>query len=161
MNKNKLTHLDDDGNPSMVDINKKEMTERVAIAFGKITMQTETLQKILDIKIKKGDVLNIAKIAGIMAAKRTDQLIPLCHTITLSYVNVDLKPEIKESCINIKAEAALIGKTGVEMEAFTAVSVAALTIYDMCKSIDREMVISDIKLIHKSGGKSGEFNAKV
>ena len=161
MNKNKLTHLDDDGNPSMVDINKKEMTERVAIAFGKITMQTETLHKILDIKIKKGDVLNIAKIAGIMAAKRTDQLIPLCHTIPLSYVKVDLKPEIKESCINIKAEAALIGKTGVEMEAFTAVSVAALTIYDMCKSIDREMVISDIKLIHKSGGKSGEFNAKV
>ena len=161
MIKNKLTHLDDDGNPSMVDINKKEMTERVAIAFGKITMQTETLQKILDIKIKKGDVLNIAKIAGIMAAKRTDQLIPLCHTIPLSYVNVYLKPEIKESCINIKAEAALVGKTGVEMEAFTAVSVAALTIYDMCKSIDREMVISDIKLIHKSGGKSGEFNAKV
>lgn len=161
MNKNKLTHLDDDGNPSMVDINKKEMTERVAIAFGKITMQTETLQKILDIKIKKGDVLNIAKIAGIMAAKRTDQLIPLCHTIPLSYVKLDLKPEIKGSCINIKAEAALVGKTGVEMEAFTAVSVAALTIYDMCKSIDREMVISDIKLIHKSGGKSGEFNAKV
>ncbi len=161
MNKNKLTHLDDDGNPSMVDINKKEMTERVAIAFGKITMQTETLQKILDIKIKKGDVLNVAKIAGIMAAKRTDQLIPLCHTIPLSYVKVDLKPEIIESCINIKAEAALVGKTGVEMEAFTAVSVAALTIYDMCKSIDREMVISDIKLIHKSGGKSGEFNAKV
>ena len=161
MSKNKLTHLDDDGNPSMVNINKKEMTERVAIAFGKITMQTETLQKILDIKIKKGDVLNIAKIAGIMAAKRTDQLIPLCHTIHLSYVNVDLKPEIKASCINIKSEAALVGKTGVEMEAFTAVSVAALTIYDMCKSIDREMVISDIKLIHKSGGKSGEFNAKV
>ena len=161
MNKNKLTHLDDHGNPSMVDINKKKMTERVAIAVGKITMQTETLQKILDIKIKKGDVLNIAKIAGIMAAKRTDQLIPLCHTIPLSYVYVDLKPEIKESCINIKAEAALVGKTGVEMEAFTAVSVAALTIYDMCKSIDREMVISDIKLIHKSGGKSGEFNAKV
>ena len=107
------------------------------------------------------DAYAIAKIAGIMAAKRTDQLIPLCHTIPLSYVNVDLKPEIKESCINIKAEAALVGKTGVEMEAFTAVSVAALTIYDMCKSIDREMVISDIKLIHKSGGKSGEFNAKV
>ena len=159
MNKNKLTHLDDDGNPSMVDINKKEMTERVAIAVGKITMQTVTLQKILDIKIKKGDVLNIAKIAGIMAAKRTDQLIPLCHTIPLSYVKVDLKPEIEESYINIKAEAALVGKTGVEMEAFTAVSVAALTIYDMCKSIDRKMVISDIRLIHKSGGKSGEFNA--
>ena len=161
MNKNKLTHLDDNGNPSMVDINKKEMTKRVAIAIGKITMHADTLNKILDIKIKKGDVLNIAKIAGIMAAKKTDQLIPLCHTIPLSYVNVDLEPDEKNSCINIKAESSLIGKTGVEMEAFTAVSIASLTIYDMCKSIDREMVISDIKLVHKSGGKSGEFNAKV
>ena len=161
MNKNKLTHLDDNGNPSMVDINKKEMTKRVAIAIGKITMHADTLKKILDIKIKKGDVLNIAKIAGIMAAKKTDQLIPLCHTIPLSYVNVDLEPDEKNSCINIKAESSLIGKTGVEMEAFTAVSIASLTIYDMCKSIDREMVISDIKLVHKSGGKSGEFNAKV
>ena len=161
MNKNKLTHLDDNGNPSMVDINKKEMTKRVAIAIGRITMHADTLKKILDIKIKKGDVLNIAKIAGIMAAKKTDQLIPLCHTIPLSYVNVDLEPDEKNSCINIKAEGSLIGKTGVEMEAFTAVSIASLTIYDMCKSIDREMVISDIKLVHKSGGKSGEFNAKV
>ena len=161
MNKNKLTHLDDDGNPSMVNINKKEKTERIAIAVGKITMHADTLQKILDINIKKGDVLNIAKVAGIMAAKKTDQLIPLCHTIPLSYVNVDLEPDEKNSCINIKAEASLVGKTGVEMEAFTAVSLASLTIYDMCKSIDREMVISDIKLIHKSGGKSGEFNAKV
>ena len=161
MNKNQLTHLDDDGNPSMVDINKKEMTKRVAIAIGKITMHSDTLQKILDIKIKKGEVLNIAKIAGIMADKKTDQLIPLCHTIPLSYVNVDLEPDEKNSCINIKAESSLIGKTGVEMEAFTAVSIASLTIYDMCKSIDREMVISDIKLVHKSGGKSGEFNAKV
>ena len=161
MNKNQLTHLDDDGNPSMVDINKKEMTKRVAIAIGKITMHADTLKKILNIKIKNGDVLNIAKIAGIMAAKKTDQLIPLCHTIPLSYVNVDLEPDEKSSCINIKAEASLIGKTGVEIEAFTAVSIASLTIYDMCKSIDREMVISDIKLVHKSGGKSGEFNAKV
>ena len=161
MNKNKLTHLDDNGNPSMVDINKKEMTKRVAIAIGKITMHADTLKKILDIKIKKGDVLNIAKIAGIMAAKKTDQLIPLCHTIPLSYVNVDLDPDEQNSCINIKAEASLVGKTGVEMEAFTAVSIASLVIYDMCKSIDREMVISGIKLLHKSGGKSGEFNAKI
>jgi cyclic pyranopterin phosphate synthase len=161
LNENKLTHLDDNGNPSMVDINKKEMTKRVAIAIGKITMHADTLKKILDIKIKKGDVLNIAKIAGIMAAKKTDQLIPLCHTIPLSYVNIDLEPDEKYSCVNIKAEASLVGKTGVEMEAFTAVSIASLTIYDMCKSVDREMVISDIKLIHKSGGKSGEFNAKV
>ena len=161
MKDNKLTHFDDNGDPSMVDINAKENTVRVAIATGKVTMKSETLQKILDIKIKKGDVLSVAKLAGIMAAKKTDQLIPLCHSIPLSYVNIDLEPDIKNSCVKIKAEASLVGKTGVEMEAFTAVSVASLTIYDMSKSVDREMVISDIKLIHKSGGKSGEFNAKV
>ena len=161
MNNNKLTHFDDNGDPSMVDINAKDNTVRVAIATGKVKMKSETLQKILDIKIKKGDVLSVAKLAGIMAAKKTDQLIPLCHSIPLSYVNIDLEPDIKNSCVKIKAEASLVGKTGVEMEAFTAVSVASLTIYDMCKSVDREIVISDIKLIHKSGGKSGEFNAKV
>ena len=161
MNNNKLTHFDDNGDPSMVDINTKKNTVRVAIATGKITMKPETLQKILDVKIKKGDVFNVAKLAGIMAAKKTDQLIPLCHSIPLSYVNIDLKPDIKNSCVKIKAEASLVGKTGVEMEAFIAVSVASLTIYDMCKSVDREMVISDIKLIHKSGGKSGDFNAKI
>ncbi len=161
MNNNKLTHFDDNGDPSMVDINAKENTVRVAIATGKVTMKSKTLQKILDIKIKKGDVLSAAKLAGIMAAKKTDQLIPLCHSIPLSYVNIDLEPDIKNSCIKIKSEASLVGKTGVEMEALTAVSVSSLTIYDMCKSVDREIVISDIKLIHKSGGKSGEFNAKV
>lgn len=161
MNEKVLTHFDKNGNPSMVDINSKEMTKRVAIAIGKIKMQPKTLKKILDIKIKKGDVLNIAKIAGIMASKKTEQLIPLCHSIPLSYVDVDLTPDIENSLINIKAEASLIGKTGVEMEAFTAVTIASLTIYDMCKSIDREMEITDIKLVHKSGGKSGEFNAKV
>ena len=161
MNEKALTHFDKNGNPSMVDINSKEMTKRVAIAIGKIKMQPKTLKKILDIKIKKGDVLNIAKIAGIMASKKTEQLIPLCHSIPLSYVDVDLTPDIENSLINIKAEASLIGKTGVEMEAFTAVTIASLTIYDMCKSIDREMEITDIKLVHKSGGKSGEFNAKV
>jgi len=161
LKQDKLTHFDEDGNPSMVDINSKNMTKRVAIASGKIKMQSETLKKILNIKIKKGDVLTIAKIAGIMAAKKTEQLIPLCHSIPLSYVNVDLSPDTENSCVNIRAEASLVGKTGVEMEAFTAVTVASLTIYDMCKSIDREMEISDIKLIHKSGGKSGEFNAKV
>jgi len=161
MNKEALNHFDKNGNHSMVDINSKEMTKRVAIAIGKIKMQPKTLKKILDIKIKKGDVLNIAKIAGIMASKKTEQLIPLCHSIPLSYVDVDLTPDIENSLINIKAEASLIGKTGVEMEAFTAVTIASLTIYDMCKSIDREMEITDIKLVHKSGGKSGEFNAKV
>ena len=160
MNKEALTHFDKNGNPSMVDINSKEITKRVAIVIGKIKMQPKTLKKILDIKIKKGDVLNIAKIAGIMASKKTEQLIPLCHSIPLSYVNVDLTPDIENSLINIKAEASLVGKTGVEMEAFTAVTIASLTIYDMCKSIDREMEITNIKLVHKSGGKSGEFNAK-
>jgi cyclic pyranopterin phosphate synthase len=161
LKQDKLTHFDEDGNPSMVNINSKNMTTRVAIASGKIKMQSETLKKILNIKIKKGDVLTIAKVAGIMAAKKTEQLIPLCHSIPLSYVNVDLSPDTQNSCVNIRAEASLVGKTGVEMEALTAVTIASLTIYDMCKSIDREMEITDIKLIHKSGGKSGEFNAKV
>ena len=143
----------------MVDINQKDSTDRVAIATGKIIMKANTLKKILNLEIKKGDVLNVAKLAGIMAAKKTDQLIPLCHSIPLSYVKVDLEPNIEESCVNITAEASLVGKTGVEMEALTAVSVAGLTIYDMCKAIDKEMILTNIKLIHKSGGKSGEFNA--
>jgi len=159
LNSKKLTHFDDNGAPSMVDINEKENTVRVAIAIGKITMSSETLKKILDMKIKKGDVLLVAKLAGIMAAKKTEQLIPLCHSIPLSYVKVELTPDVQNSCVNIKAKASLVGKTGVEMEAFTAVSIASLTIYDMCKSADRGMIISDIKLVHKSGGKSGEFNA--
>ena len=159
MNKNELTHFDKKGNPSMVDINQKDSTARVAIASGKIIMNSNTLKKILELEIKKGDVLNIAKLAGIMAAKKTDQLIPLCHSIPLSFVNVDLEPNIEESSINITAEASLVGKTGVEMEVLTAVSVAGLTIYDMCKAIDKEIIFTNIKLIHKSGGKSGEFNA--
>ena len=159
MNKNKLTHFDKNGNPSMVDINQKDTTVRVAIANGKIIMKPNTLKRILDLDIKKGDVLNVAKLAGIMAAKKTDQLIPLCHSIPLSYVNVDLEPNIEESSINITAEASLTGKTGVEMEALTAVSVAGLTIYDMCKAIDRDMILTNVRLMHKSGGKSGKFNA--
>ena len=159
MNKNKLTHFDKNGNPSMVDISQKDTTVRVAVANGKIIMKPNTLKRILDLDIKKGDVLNVAKLAGIMAAKKTDQLIPLCHSIPLSYVNVDLEPNIEESSINITAEASLIGKTGVEMEALTAVSVAGLTIYDMCKAIDRDMILTNVRLMHKSGGKSGEFNA--
>ena len=159
MKKSELTHFDKQGNPSMVDINQKVSTDRVAIATGKIIMKANTLKKILNLEIKKGDVLNIAKLAGIMAAKKTDQLIPLCHSIPLSYVKVDLEPNIEESSVNITAEASLVGKTGVEMEALTAVSVAGITIYDMCKAIDKEMILTNIKLIHKSGGKSGEFNA--
>tara|TARA_Y100001978_G_scaffold189476_1_gene191811 strand:+ start:91 stop:573 length:483 start_codon:yes stop_codon:yes gene_type:complete len=159
LNKDKLTHFDKNGNPSMVDISQKDTTVRVAVANGKIIMKPNTLKRILDLDIKKGDVLNVAKLAGIMAAKKTDQLIPLCHSIPLSYVNVDLEPNIEESSINITAEASVIGKTGVEMEALTAVSVAGLTIYDMCKAIDRDMILTNVRLMHKSGGKSGEFNA--
>ena len=159
MSKNKLTHFDKNGNPSMVDINQKDSTVRIAIANGKIIMNSNTLKRILDFNIKKGDVLSVAKLAGIMAAKKTDQLIPLCHSIPLSYVKVDLEPNIEESSINITAEASLIGKTGVEMEALTAVSIAGLTIYDMCKAIDRDMILTNVKLMHKSGGKSGKFNA--
>ena len=159
MKKDKLTHFDKNGNPSMVDISQKDTTVRVAVANGKIIMKPNTLKRILDLDIKKGDVLNVAKLAGIMAAKKTDQLIPLCHSIPLSYVNVDLEPNIEESSINITAEASLIGKTGVEMEALTAVSVAGLTIYDMCKAIDRDMILTNVRLMHKSGGKSEEFNA--
>tara|TARA_B100000212_G_C27201442_1_gene458926 strand:- start:252 stop:734 length:483 start_codon:yes stop_codon:yes gene_type:complete len=159
LNKNKLTHFDKNGNPSMVDISQKDTTVRVAVANGKIIMKPNTLKRILDLDIKKGDVLNVAKLAGIMAAKKTDQLIPLCHSIPLSYVNVDLEPNTEESSINITAEASLVGKTGVEMEALTAVSVAGLTIYDMCKAIDRDMILTNVRLMHKSGGKSGEFNA--
>ena len=159
MSKNELTHIDKNGNPSMVDISQKDSTVRIAIATGKIIMKANTLKKILKLEIKKGDVLNVAKLAGIMAAKKTDELIPLCHSIPLSYINLDLVPNIEDSSVNITAEASIIGKTGVEMEALTAVSVAGLTIYDMCKAIDREMILTNIKLIHKSGGKSGEFNA--
>ena len=122
---NPLTHFDHNGDPSMVDINDKKSTARMAIASGKIKMQPETLNKIINMKIKKGDVLVIAKLAGIMAAKKTEQLIPLCHSIPLSYVKIDLKPNINDSSIEITAEASLIGKTGVEMEALTAVSIAS------------------------------------
>ena len=143
----------------MVDINQKDSTVRVAIATGKIIMKANTLKKILDLEIKKGDVLNVAKLAGIMAAKKTDQLIPLCHSIPLSYVNVDLEPNIEESSVKITAEASLVGKTGVEMEALTAVSLAALTVYDMCKAVDKEMRITNIRLVQKSGGRSGVYKS--
>ena len=156
----KFSHFDELGNPSMVDINNKTNNKRVAIAVGKVLMQSNTLSLILKDKIKKGNVFNIANLAGIMAAKKTDQLIPLCHSLPLSYVKIKFKPDLTKSCVEIEAESSLVGKTGVEMEALTAVSVSALTIYDMCKSVDKTICISSIKLKHKSGGKSGEFNAK-
>ena len=157
--KKKFTHFDDSGNPNMVDINDKKDTKRLAVAIGKVVMQKETLKLINKNKIKKGDVFQVANIAGIQGAKKTDNLIPLCHSLPLSYVKITFDPDEKNNCVNIKAEASLIGKTGVEMEALTAVSISALTIYDMCKSVDKTIKIDSVKLIHKSGGKTGTFNA--
>ncbi len=155
----KFTHFDESGNPNMVDINDKKDTKRIAIAVGKVVMQKNTLKLINKNKIKKGDVFQVANIAGIQGAKKTDNLIPLCHSLPLSYVKITFSSDEKNNCVNIKAEASLIGKTGVEMEALTAVSISALTIYDMCKSVDKTMKIDSVKLIHKSGGKTGTFNA--
>ncbi len=156
---NKLTHFDADGNAHMVDISAKPATERVAIAVGAVTMQPETLQRIMDGGIKKGDVLSVARLAGIMGAKRTADLIPLCHPLALTKVSVDLTANPAENRVDITATAKVTGQTGVEMEALTAATVAGLTIYDMCKAIDRGMTIGPVRLQHKSGGKSGTFDA--
>ena len=144
----------------MVDVGRKDETERVAIAKGSVKMAPETLAHITDKNMKKGDVLSVAQLAGIMGAKHTATLIPLCHPLALSHVNVIIHVNNDSYELDINAECKITGKTGVEMEALTAVSVAALTIYDMCKAIDKNMVISDIRLTHKSGGKSGRFDAE-
>jgi cyclic pyranopterin phosphate synthase len=157
----RLTHIDDSGQAKMVDVGHKPDTERVAVARGTVTMQPETLQLIIDGNIKKGDVLNIARLAGLMAAKRTSELIPLCHPLLLSSVDVTCTPNQAQSRVDIEATVRLRGKTGVEMEALTAVSVAALTIYDMAKAVDRSMRVTDIHLFAKSGGQSGDFSAEV
>jgi cyclic pyranopterin monophosphate synthase len=156
----KLTHFDDSGNAHMVDVGAKGETERVAVAHARVTMQAATLKLIAAKKAAKGDVLAVAQLAGIMAAKRTPELIPLCHPLSLSSVDVKLSLDKKRNAVDIEATCKLKGRTGVEMEALTAASVAALTVYDMCKSVDRGMVISEVKLLHKSGGKSGTFNAR-
>ena len=153
----KLTHFDEHGKATMVDVSKKNETLREATACGSISMKPETFRLIMDKKITKGDVLGVARIAGVMGAKRTPDLIPLCHPLAITSVQVEFVP-VKTKCrIDIKANVKIKGKTGVEMEAFTAVAVAALTIYDMCKSVDRGMTISDLHLVEKSGGKSGRF----
>jgi len=156
--KKKLTHIDESGRASMVDVGHKAETERIATAQGTVQMLPETLQLIIEGNLKKGDVLTTAKLAGIMAAKQTSNLIPLCHPLMLSHVDVTCTPNPETSCVDIEATARLHGKTGVEMEALTAVTVAALTIYDMAKAVDRWMQIKDVRLIHKSGGKSGTWN---
>jgi len=154
-----LTHFDAAGNAHMVDVGGKEVTERIARAAGRVTMAPETLALIEQGGMAKGDVLGVARLAGIMAAKRTADLIPLCHPLQLSSVSLQLRCERGENCVEIEAEVKLTGRTGVEMEALTAVSVAGLTIYDMCKAVDRGMQLTDVRLIHKSGGKSGRYDA--
>jgi cyclic pyranopterin monophosphate synthase len=151
-----LTHLNSSGEARMVDVGAKADTRRKAIVSGGVSLKPETLQKIVENHIKKGDVLAVARIAGIMAAKRTPEIIPLCHTILLDEVKVDFKI-IGDNYIKVVASTSSTGKTGVEMEALTAVTAACLAIYDMCKAIDRSMIITDIKLEKKSGGKSGTF----
>jgi cyclic pyranopterin phosphate synthase len=153
-----LTHFDPKGNAHMVDVGAKAETERVAVARARVTMQPATLKLIKSKKAAKGDVLAVAQLAGIQAAKRTSDLIPLCHPLLLSSVDVKLTLDTKRSAVDIVATCKLKGRTGVEMEALTAASVAALTVYDMCKSVDRGMAISEVKLVHKSGGKSGTWN---
>ena len=154
-----LTHFDKDGNAVMVDVGAKDETEREATASGRVLMQPSTFDLIQSRGIKKGDVMSVAQLAGIMAAKRTPDLIPLCHPLTLSSVKVTLEAVASQAAIEITATCKLKGRTGVEMEALTAVSVAALTVYDMCKAVDRSMQITDIRLTKKSGGKSGHYEA--
>ena len=153
-----FSHFDDEGRAVMVDVGDKAETARTATAKGAVIMAPETLAMIVDGKAKKGDVLAVARLAGIMAAKRTPELIPLCHPLMLSKVTVDLTPSPPDR-VEIAATVKLTGRTGVEMEALTAVSVAALTVYDMCKSADRAMRITEIRVTHKAGGKSGEYEA--
>jgi len=155
-----LSHLDEQGRARMVDVSAKEVTSRIAIASGTIHMQAETLALILEDKIEKGDVFSVARVAGIMAAKKTSDLIPMCHPLNLTAVEVELTPQKDPVRVDIEATVRVSGKTGVEMEAMTAAAVAGLTIYDMCKAVDREMTIGEIRLVKKSGGKSGTFIRK-
>lgn len=152
-----LTHFDQSGNARMVDVSNKDTTTREAIATGSITLSRQALSLVMEGKMAKGDVLGIARIAGILAAKKVDQLIPLAHPLNITKAGIDFTCDEPNSAINICATVAITGQTGVEMEALTAVSVAALTIYDMCKSIDKHMTINNIQLEKKSGGKSGTF----
>ena len=155
-----FTHFDSDGNAHMVDVGSKPATARCAIVKGHVIMAPSTLQMIIDGTAKKGDVLGVARLAGIMGAKHTATLIPLCHPMGLDHVSIDMQPDKKLPGISITATCSVTGPTGVEMEAMTAVSTAALTIYDMCKAVDRGMEIGAIRLTHKSGGKSGVFDAE-
>lgn len=153
----KLTHINSNGEAQMVDVSDKENTMREAKASARVVMQSKTLDLIVSGSHKKGDVLSVAKIAGIQAAKKCSELIPLCHPLMLTKVNVELTPNNEKNCIEITATAKLNGRTGVEMEALTAASIAALTVYDMCKAVDRFMTIDNVQLLEKKGGKSGHW----
>ncbi|EOU1681273.1 cyclic pyranopterin monophosphate synthase MoaC [Clostridium perfringens] len=155
---NKLTHFDNKGNAVMVDVSNKNETERIAIATGTVKASSETIELIKSGQIGKGDVLGVARVAGIMAMKNTSNLIPMCHPVMITGSSIDFEIDSEKSEIIITATSKVVHKTGVEMEALTGVSIAALTIYDMCKAVDKRMVIGDIHLVKKLGGKSGEFN---
>ena len=152
-----LTHIDAEGNAVMVNVSAKNITERIATAAGSVYMLPETLKLIINSGVKKGDVLSVAQLAGIMGAKKTSDLIPLCHPLNLSSIEIHLVCDLNRNAVDISATCKLTGSTGVEMEALTGVCVAALTIYDMCKAVDRGIKISDIRLVHKAGGKSGSY----
>jgi cyclic pyranopterin monophosphate synthase len=155
-----FTHIGTQGQVRMVDVTEKKPTLRIAVAQGVVSMNSDTFEKIMSRTTAKGNVLETARIAGIMAAKKTSDLIPMCHPLNITHISIDFFPDKKKNIIRIESAVRIIDQTGVEMEALTAVSVAALTIYDMCKSYDREMILSDIRLLEKSGGKSGEFVGK-
>jgi cyclic pyranopterin phosphate synthase len=157
---NRLTHVDDKGKARMVDVSEKNITLREAVASGAIFMKPETFRMVMNAEIAKGDVLGVAKIAGIMAAKKTSEFIPLCHPLDITHVDIQFHLREKQGSITIEAAVKTLHRTGAEMEALVAVTTAALTIYDMCKAVDRTMVIADVKLLKKSGGKSGTYRLK-
>ncbi|WP_186429154.1 cyclic pyranopterin monophosphate synthase MoaC [Clostridium sp. BSD9I1] len=157
MQKDKLTHINEQGRARMVDVSSKEITEREAVAYACIYMKNGTLMRIKEGSIKKGDVLSVSQVGGIMACKNTWNIIPMCHNINLSSCDVNFNLDEENNKVDIYVTTKTMSQTGVEMEALTAASVAALTIYDMCKAIDREMTITDVKLLKKTGGKSGDF----
>jgi cyclic pyranopterin phosphate synthase len=153
----RLTHFDREGRARMVDVSRKPVTQRVAVASGRVLMKAQTLRRIVNKEIEKGDVLGVARVAGILAAKRTGEMIPLCHPLAIDSVEIRFQTDRQHAELQIEARVKSTGKTGVEMEALTATAAAALTIYDMCKAVDRGMTISEIKLMRKSGGKSGTY----
>lgn len=155
--KKKLTHLDEKGRAKMVDVGGKKITERLAIATGRVKVSSETLNLIKEGRMPKGDVLAASRLAGIMAAKKTHELIPLCHPLKITQVEVEISLNFKRSAVEIESQVKAVDRTGVEMEALTAVLVAALTTYDMCKAVDKKMIIEDVHLLQKTGGRSGEF----